>query len=245
MNTQQQDQEKQAIIAAILEKAPSNVAVEVDLPSESRVYRLEDPGSPITIRPMTYEDERAMVSQSSDDPMNIVLSRCVGNVKVHDLLLMDKMFLIMKLREISFGDDYEVLLICPDCGEENPATIKLSQLPINPVPDDFVDPVTISLKGIDKECKVRLPRVRDTKHLSGEEGYFNDLWRFVESIDGHTDKSIIHPVVEGLPVMDRRAIVNAMLVDYGIETKAKLDCKKCGGVNVVELPIGTGFFGVN
>ena len=237
---------KQDIINAILEKAPSDAAIEVELPSENRAYRLENEGAPITLRPMTFEDEKALINASpGDDPMNLILDRCTENIRVMDLLQMDKLYLIMKLREISYGDDYDVLLICPDCKGENPTSVKLSELPVYPVPDDFSDPVEVHLKGIDKMCKVRLPRVRDTKMFESGVDAVDGLWRFVAEIDGHTDKSIIHPVVEGLPLADIKRIMNAMNLPYGIQTQAKLVCKHCGGANVVELPIGANFFDAN
>lgn len=237
---------KQQIIDAILEKAPSDAAIEVELPSENRAYTLSNDGAPITLRPMTFEDEKALVSANpTEDPMNLILERCTENIRVMDLLQMDKLYLIMKLREISYGDDYDVLLICPDCKAENPTTVKLSELPVFPVPDDFTDPIKVHLKGIDKDCEVRLPRVRDTKHLEDSENILEGLWRFVVSIDGHTDKSIIHPVVEQLPLADIKRIMKAMNLPYGIQNQAKLVCSNCGGANVVDLPIGANFFDAN
>ena len=76
---------------------------------------------------------------------------------------MDKLYLIMKLREISYGDDYNTLLVCSHCKAENPTTVKLSHLNVNPVPDDFVDPVTVTAAYLKKEVKIRLPRVSDEK----------------------------------------------------------------------------------
>jgi len=138
------DPAKQKIIDDILKELPTDTAVEVELPSECKVYELEDPDMPVTIRPMTFEDEKSIVSAKKEqDPVNLVLQRCVTNVKILDLLPMDKLFLIMKLREISYGDDYNTLLICQECKAENPTTIKLSQLNVNPVPDDFEDPLVV------------------------------------------------------------------------------------------------------
>ena len=168
IDKQQNNDAKQAVIDDILKELPTDTAVEVDLPSECRVYKLEDPGAPITIRPMTFEDEKALVSAGkAQDPVNLVLQRCTTNIKIPDLLSMDKLYLIMKLREISYGDDYNTLLVCSHCKAENPTTVKLSHLNVNPVPDDFVDPVTVMLPTIKKEAKVELPRVRDEKNDAG------------------------------------------------------------------------------
>jgi hypothetical protein len=246
IDKQQNNDAKQAVIDDILKELPTDTAVEVDLPSECRVYKLEDPGAPITIRPMTFEDEKALVSAGkAQDPVNLVLQRCTTNINIPDLLSMDKLYLIMKLREISYGDDYNTLLVCSHCKAENPTTVKLSHLNVNPVPDDFVDPVTVMLPTIKKEAKVRLPRVRDERMMQDTQAALDQMWRFVVEIDGHSDKSIIASVVDRLPLKDIRTILNAVKTDFGVDTKIKFECNSCGGVTVVDLPIDSNFFDVN
>jgi len=246
LNVPQNDEAKQAVIDDILKELPTDTAVEVELPSECKVYKLEDPGAPISIRPMTFEDEKALISApKGQDPVNLILQRCTTNIQVMDLLAMDKLYLIMKLREISYGDDYNTLLICSHCQAENPTTIKLSQLNVNPVPDDFDDPVTIMLPSINKEAKVRLPRVRDEKIMMDSEHALDQMWRYVSEIDGHTDKSIIAAVVDKLPLKDIRTILNSIKTDFGVDTNIKFECSQCGGVTIVDLPIDANFFDVN
>jgi hypothetical protein len=237
---------KQQIIDELLKELPIDTAIEVDLPSENRIYELKDPGAPIMLRSMTFEDEKQLISSSKEgDPVNIILQRCTTNINIPDLLSLDKLYLIMKLREISYGDDYNTLLLCKKCGEENPTTIKLSQLNINPVPDDFSDPVEIDLPALKKKVKVTYPRVRDEKlFLNSDEG-LEQLWRFVVEVDGHKDKSIIAAVVEKLPIKDIKTIINAIKTDFGIETNVKFECKRCKEVAVVDLPIDANFFNVN
>ena len=246
LNQQVNDSAKQAVIDEILKELPTDTAVEVELPSECRVYTLEDSGAPITIRPMTFEDEKALVSAGkNDDPVNLILQRCTTNIRIPDLLSMDKLYLIMKLREISYGDDYNTLLICSQCKSENPTTIKLSQLNVNPVPDDFQDPITVMLPTLKKDAKVRLPRVRDEKMMVDPAVALDQIWRFVTEIDGHIDKSIIARVVDKLPLKDIRTILKAIKTDFGVDTKIKFECTSCGGVTVVDLPIDSNFFDVN
>ena len=236
---------KQDIIDALLKDLPSDAAVQVDLPSENKIYTLEDPGAPITLRPMTFEDEKQIVSaEKNQDPVNLILQRCITNIKVPDLLSLDKLYLIMKLREISYGDDYHTLLICGKCNAENPTTVRLSELNINPVPDDFTDPVEITLPSINKIAKIRRPRVKDERIFSSNEVY-SQLWRFVETIDGHGDKLIVNSVLEKLPIKDIKIIINAMKTNFGVETKVKFECNNCKEVSVVELPIDANFFDAN
>lgn len=235
---------KEQIINDLLSELPIDSEITVELPSECRGYSLEDGGKPVTIRPMNFEDEKMVVnSKKGQDPTNILLSRCVSNVKVGDLYAMDKLYLLMKLREISYGDDYKTLLICKHCAAENPSTVQLSQLNVNPVPDDFTDPVEIYLPGIKKKAKVRLPRVKDELYLN--EQVYDNLWRFVTEIDGHRDKSVIAPVLKKVPIIDTKVILKAMRSDYGLDTLIKFTCTECGEVSVVDLPIDANFFDAN
>ena len=245
-NNPNADAAKQKIIDDLLKEVPTDTALEVQLPSECRAYTLEDEDMPITVRPMTFADEKAIVgAKKNDDPVNLVLQRCVTNIKVMDLLPMDKLYLIMKLREISYGDDYKTLLLCQECKAENPTTVKLSELNVNPVPDDFEDPITLTLPIAKKVVKVRQPRVRDEKIFLDTEQALDQLWRFVTEIEGHTDKSIISAVMDKLPLKDVRTILNAIKSEYGVDTKIKFACKDCGGVSVVDLPIDANFFDVS
>lgn len=234
---------KEQIIEELLKNAPADTEIIVDLPSEGRAYN-RDGDDPITIRPMRFEDEKSILSSPNANPLDIILERCVKNIKIQDLLLMDKHYLILKLREISYGNEYGCLLICPKCGAENQTNVLLSELPINPVPDDFKDPKKIMLPVIKKEVEIRYPRVRDEKYAKGGD-WTESLWRYIVSIDGYTDKSLISEVVKKLPLVDMKTIVSELNTPYGVETKAKLECNSCGGVSVVGLPIGANFFGVS
>ena len=71
---------KEKIVDEILKDLPIDSFIEVNLPSENRVYTLEDPAAPITLRPMTFEDEKQIVNAKKDqDPVNIILQRCSNN----------------------------------------------------------------------------------------------------------------------------------------------------------------------
>lgn len=224
--------------------SPRSTEVPISFPSENRVYNLEDESSPVTLRPMVFEDEKALVSSKNEiiDPVNTLLSRCVSNINIEQLLSFDKLYLLLKLREISYGDDYSCLLICQKCKAENKKIIKLSELNVYPVPDDFKDPIKITLPILKKEVEIRYPRVRDEKFI---ENIFDNLWRFINSVDGHTDKALISKVVKKLSIADIKFITKNIETPYGVDTKVKFECDKCGGVSVVDLPFDSNFFDVS
>jgi hypothetical protein len=236
--------EKQ-IIDDILKNVPSSDAIEVDLPSQNRFYKLVDAGKPITLRAMTFEDERNMMSKKNVnvDVLNTLLGRCLENVDVGQLLQMDKLYLIMKLREISYGAEYKAQINCAGCRKDNEVQFDLSKLAVNPVDDDFSDPLTVELPILKKTIKVRLPRVSDERYFANAEQAINNLWRFVEEIDGHDEKSIISKVIPQLPLKDAHALLDAMgASQFGIDTKVRFVCNYCNFNEVMELPITADFF---
>jgi hypothetical protein len=236
---------EQQIIDDILKNAPSQEEVAVELPSKNKFYKLADPAKPITLRPMTFEDERKMVSKTNVniDVLNILLNRCVSNIDVGSLLQMDKLYLVMKLREISYGEEYTANINCNGCKRDNMVKFNLGLLPVTYIDDDMTNPVEVELPTLKKTIKVRLPRVADENYFTNTDNAIQNLWRFVEEIDGHTEKSVISKVIPQLPLKDAHALFNAMSSDnYGIDTKVRFVCNYCSHNEVLELPITADFF---
>jgi len=233
------------IIDSILANMPSNDEVAIDLPSKNKFYSLIDPSKPVTLRPMTFEDERSMISQkaSNSDILNVILERCISNVRVPEILQMDKLYLVMKLREISYGDEYKATITCTSCKEANEVIFNLSTMPVTSVEDDLTNPVVFELPVLKKEIKVTLPRIEDEHYFSNAEFAVSNLWRFVESIDGNTKKTIISKIVPKLPLKDAHTVLECISASkYGIDTKVRFACAYCSFADVMELPISTDFF---
>jgi hypothetical protein len=235
---------REEIVNNILGGMPATSEVILDFPSEYKLYDKKE--GEVTLRPMTFDDEKAIaVKKKEQNPINLLLQRCLTNINVNELLLFDKFYSILKLRELSYGDDYNVLLICQHCGAENDLTVKLSQLNVNPVPDEFEEPAKIILPVIKKEVLLRYPRVKDEAFLKDTTTALDNLWRFINSIDGNEDKSIIAEVINKLPLVDIKTLLKAINLPYGVDTRIKFKCEKCEGVSVTDLPIDTNFFDVN
>ena len=236
------DMAKKEIIDELLKDLPTDTAIEVNLPSNNKIYRLADANAPITLRPMTFEDEKHIISaERNQDPVNLILQRCVTNININDILSLDKLYLILKLREISYGDDYHTMLVCNKCKTENTLVVKISELNINEAPESFCDPVEVDLPSINKTARVKIPRVKDESLFSTNEIY-SQLWRFIKDIDGQDDKAIINAVLEKLPIRDMKIILKAMKTDFGVDTRIKFQCVECKEADVVELPIDANFF---
>jgi hypothetical protein len=237
---------KQQIVDDILKELPISSDIEVELPSKCLSYKLPDATKPVTIRPMSFEDEKLLAtSRGKTDPIGLILSRCVNNINVNDLFPMDKLYLLLKLREISYGDEYNCSISCPHCSSENKITINLSKLPVASVPDNFEDKMEVDLPVLKKTAVVRLPRAKDEMYLTDLDKIGNNLWRFVEKIDNYEDKVIISKVLEKLPIKDIKTLTNALKIEFGVQTKVSLDCTTCRKASTHELPINPNFFDVN
>ena len=240
------DNLKQEVIDSILENLPTEVETPVSMPSKCKFYTLPDPASPVSVRPMTFEDEKAIATikkADKTDPINYLLSKCVNNLNISDLLLMDKLYLLYKIREVSYGSDYKSIITCPKCFSDSEVNIDISKLLLNEVPDDLSDPRKVRLPTLKKEITLRFPRLKDEKYLNFLENKNIQLWRFIEDIDGHTDKQVISKVIEKLPIKDMHVIISELTKpEYGLDSKINFICGDCEGETVVDIPIGENFF---
>ena len=230
----------------ILEHLPSEVAVQVEVPSRGKFYGSTFDETKVTVRPMTFVDEKAIITAQNDpqiDSANLLLSRCVEGLDIDTLLLVDKLFLILKIRELSYGSEYKIQIMCSKCKAENDLCVELDKLNNNIIPEDYADPQEVELPRIKKSCKVRMPRVSDEKYLSSSEKLLDHLWRFVLEIGGSKDLSVIAKVIKRLPIADLHKITNVIVdSDYGIQTDVKFVCSTCNEHNSLNLPITPNFF---
>tara|TARA_R110002020_G_scaffold9704_7_gene38010 strand:+ start:1550 stop:2284 length:735 start_codon:yes stop_codon:yes gene_type:complete len=235
--------EKDKELERILENIPAELDLAVTLPSRNRFYNLKDKNKPITVRSMKFEDERmfADTSRKGADSLNILLDRCVSNIDIDDLLLIDKLILLIKIREATYGKDYEFDLTCTSCGAEERVGFDLNDLSVNELPSDFQDPFSISLPVLKKEIKIKLPRVKDEQYVLTATN--KNLWRFITDIDGCSDRGVISEVVKKLPLQDVHCIIKKLSGDeFGLEPKMNFSCPHCGHSEEIVLPISSDFF---
>lgn len=220
---------------AIFKHLPSEVDTVVTLPSKEKVK----------IRSLVYEDEKILLTSSRDSKLqaaNIVIQRCASEVDIDNLLLIDKLYLIMKIREISFGTEYKITAICSDCNEENHLSIELDKLKVISIPNKNAEE-TINLPGIKQKAVVRLPRVKDEPYLLDEYKILDNIWRFVEEIAGIKDKVVIAAAIKKLPSSDVRSILKVINgKGAGIQTDVRFLCNSCKHDNLINLPITEDFF---
>lgn len=197
-------------------------------------------GIEAVLRPITGNEESLLTDRrlmKNGTAVNQVLLNCLetlgGNEKpsMEDVLALlsgDRLFLLVKLRQVSFGDEVALTLHCPDpyCGEDNPVEINLEDLEVTAYPTE-------------REFRFKLPK-------SEKEAVFVPL-------DGHMEKRLValkNPTIHSamlmrikelggkaptrktfldLPAYDLNALRAEMRKkDGGIDTVIRTSCLACG-----------------
>ena len=112
------------------------IAEEYRLPSEGKIYGVPfDPK--IKLRSMTVQEEmmRANQSKSMNATLCEIIDRCLITklpISTYDLALPDYEYLLHKLRVVSYGPEYKMVVGCPHCRKEQSYVANLDTLKVKP-----------------------------------------------------------------------------------------------------------------
>lgn len=234
------------------------------LPSKGLIY--DRPINPeITLRSMTTMDEMKRLSPSKNPltSMSEIIQDCiVGKVEmpVCDMCIGDYQFLLHKLRIVTYGPEYKIVTVCPNCGQVEESLFNLEDLDINEYDESVKDLFEVRLPQTDKVVKLRLqtPRILDeinrkkTDLMSKNKEMIDPsfsltLQSLIESVDGQ----ILNPVqlekfVQTMPMKDANLIVNTadkINKRVGIDTTIIHHCEDCGNTYVSTFRLTSEFFG--
>ena len=225
------------LLDEIFSDVPYDAEIEVTLPS----------GKTAKIRPITFEEEKQILSLSKKggDPSFVLIDKCVSDIDKNDILLIDKVYLLFKLRELSFGSMYKFIVGCPSCNKDQNIEIDLNEMPVNSI-ENFKKVVDIELPLSKKTAKVRLASVHDEKWISDPEVLLDNLWRFVEDFHGHDNAILIQGAIKRMTAGDVNKLVSTVMCDgFGLSTEVRVICPHCNSDTVMELPLGKNFFSVS
>ena len=91
------------------------------LPSRGLIYDIPVKAE-VKIRSMTTEEEMRRQAPS-DTPYKVmcdIIEECLiekPGISVYDMCLGDYQFLLHKLRVVTYGTEYKMMVTCPNCGE--------------------------------------------------------------------------------------------------------------------------------
>ena len=205
------------------------------------MYTFELPsGLEIELREMTGTEEELLTNQRlirSGDAVNRVFANCilrigekdeVGTTDVLDMLSGDRLFTLVRLRQVSLGDEVELDPVCPNtaCRAKNRIVVNMSDLPVTTYAEErdimFTHPATASkvrFVHLDGHKEKRLAQMQEPNISSAM------MIRILE-IDGAAPSK---KTLTEMSMRDRTALRSEMLrVDAGIDTNIECECESCG-----------------
>lgn len=234
------------------------------LPSKGRFYNGEDGPTDgvLHMRPMTGEEELILAQPryvKSGQAIPMILNRCLEerHYKTENFLTIDKNFLLIWLRGISYSHEYEAEITCEECDRKFVKTLNLD-CPKKLCPENFgPDSLSGKLPKSGYRFSYRLPRGYDDTKL---QHYRNDkinkwgenstddssLYRtamLTMEIEGLKDKQEIVMLLKKMNIQDvayLRYLINNP--PFGIDTKYQIECPMCFHEFEVELPYESNFF---
>jgi len=233
------------ILRGLLKNVEEKTAwVKVDLPSLGLAY--QGVGA-VEIRAFTFKEEKLLRSiikvSDGKDVIRKMFTNCVRGVSYDALTVPDKNFLLFKLREISYGNDYPVILKCENCGTDNRMKVEIGQIPVKFVAKDYAEPFKFTLPDSNVEVFAISPRAKDEDFLATGETLVQNLWRFVRSVGGYKDDIVIRKFIEATTAKDVATIRDRLLsTDYGLDQDVNFNCIECGSKQDGMIPLNENFF---
>ena len=205
------------------------------------MYSFELPsGTELELREMTGAEEELLTNQRlirSGEAINQVLRNCFVRLgektdpdlsEVMNLLSGDRLFALVRLRQISLGDEVELELSCPNsaCRMTNFVTVNLEDLKVTPYGEErefafklLGSKKTVRFGYLDGHKEKRLASLREPNITSAM------LIRLLD-IDG---KAPSKKSLAEMSMRDRNALRQEMSrVDAGIDTSVETECDGCG-----------------
>lgn len=231
------------------------------------------PDGLVTQRCISVADKKYLAGTKAVDGDALVhglIKRCVVVPEQFDPLVLtpaDMMFLLFKLRILSYGENYTFRTKCPECGKRIDVRVKLSELVVHHLPDDYKDHLTVTLpnkgdtvytkfltigdlEGIKKEVR-RLKK--KFPNMEGDPEVTLRIARMIERVElkepnAAGDTILEHPVdilqyVESLTDLDSIAIQSTVEnIKVGIDPQVEYVCPECDEYIDVDLSFSGEFF---
>lgn len=244
-------------------RGSTTIYEEIELPSKGRFYDGENgpANGVISIRPMTGEEEQILATPRfvrKGQAINMIFQKCIKEgYRAENLLSIDRTYLLIYLRGISYSPNYDVEVKCPECEKKFGTTIDLNALYVEGCPDDYGPTLEDVLPTSKLPFSYRLGTGKDEQEIQDHRDRrikaFGDasaddtlLYRtamLLNNIDGITSKSELQILLKNLPINDVAYIRNCMNEPpFGVDTNIEIVCPSCLQDFSLELPLEANFF---
>lgn len=238
-----------------------NYETTVHLPSNGKLYGENGPED-VTLRAITTREEKFLLGSSNNDAVDEIIESCIikpHGLKMDDLVLADSNYLLFKLRIHTYGPNYDISTICPNCGSTNNNIVNLNEFLVYELDDDFQEPFDIELPISKDTVTVHLLRKRDynaidnrAKRLAkkskgtnqAEIAYNMRMARFIMKIN---DKEVTWEEAQQYTI-DMHGMDSAWFwhvindINIGYDTDVDIICDSCGHEYTTPLPMTFDFF---
>ena len=225
----------------------------VTLPSHGYLYKnvTSDPdiveNGSIKIRPMTVEEEKILATPRlvrSGQAIDMVFEACIkSKIDPKELLSSDRVFLMLWLRSISYGNIYKFTLTSPEPG--NPVRfeyqVDLSNHPIT----EFTDPeITEPFEYTFPKCKYkvsfRLPRGKDEieiMKMGNAPKKIDDKDETIVKRLTSIIMKLVSPDGEEVPQAYYQSFVNQLMAGDASSWRNKLQELDCGVEDIKDIQV--------
>ena len=237
---------------------------EVQLPSKGKFYSPAagvPKGGVIHIRPMTGDEEQILATPKfikKGQSLDMVFKKCIEEPINPELLFgIDRTFLLIYLRGISYGNEYEVQISCPSCEKKFNTTIDLNTISVDRPPDDVNEELTGILPISKFKFSYRIATGKDESTIQDHrenriksfgENAVDDtlifrLAQLLVEIEGITSKQELMILLRNLNVQDSNYLRNAINEPpFKVDTNIPVGCPSCLTDYDVDLPLESNFF---
>lgn len=237
---------REAELAKLFSNSPAQTDMEVRLPSKGKFYRSM---GPVKVSPLLFEDEQKILLSKNKNinPINEIIAKCVHGINIHELLTMDKLYLLIKIKEISYGPEYKFGIICPICQKHSEVKMDVREgMRVVEIPDDLEDPRDVFLPNLKVNAKVRFPRNNEEHYITDSELMANNIFRFVISINNIEDPVFIAKAIKKMHIMDIKTLIKEInRSEFGLETSFQFNCPHCLNAVKMGVPFDANFFSVS
>jgi hypothetical protein len=249
----------------------------IDLPSHGYLYKdvtddsdILEKGA-IKVRPMTVHEEKILSTprlvksgQALDMVFqNVIKSKGKGGQFLDPSVLLssDRVYIMLWLRSVSYGNIYKFNLTCPSpvCQKRFEYEVNLSQHPITEMSDPNIsEPLIFTLPMSKYVLHYRLPRGKDEIEiikLQNQPKKMNDTDETIVKRLTSAIFKIVDPEGKDVPEQHKAAFIESMMagdasafreeldrVDSGIEDIKNIHCPHCDQEFDTPIPITENFF---
>ncbi len=244
-------------------KGSSGTYEEIQLPSKGKFYNGVDgpTNGIISLRPMTGEEEQILATPrfvKKGQAINMIFQKCIKEgYRAENLLTIDRTYILIYLRGISYSPSYEVEIKCPECDTKFSTAINLNDLYVEYCPDDYGPilsdvlpstklPFTYRLSTGKDEQDIQDHRDRRIKAFGDSAADDTLIYRtamLLQEIDGITSKNELQVLLKNLPINDVSHVRNCINEPlFGVDTNVEIVCASCLAEFSLDLPLEANFF---